>query len=225
MSEHKPMKNFSAKGALLSFLFLTIPASLLAQAGPARTELERFSLELNTLHASFSQQVVSSDGVVESDNSGRIWLSRPHLFRWEYGGDFPELVVADGTRVWLYDEMLEQVTIKDQSSLSSDSPLTMLTDLSRLDEQFEVRELGSNAEMQLLELQARNPEAEFSRVLLGLTDGELLLMAMEDAFGLRTEIRFSDIQRNPELDLSLFQFVPPQNADVIGELPVDLGAR
>ena len=34
-------------------------------------------------------------------------------------------------------------------------------------------------------------------------------MILEDAFGLRTEIRFHDVQRNPPLDASLFSFEPP----------------
>ena len=41
--------------------------------------------------------------------------------------------------------------------------------------------------------------------------------ALEDAFGMRTEILFSDIRRNPGLQPSLFQFEPPPGTDVIGE--------
>jgi outer membrane lipoprotein carrier protein len=198
---------------------LIIQSSALAQSGPARTQLEQFSQDLQTLQASFDQLVIGVDGAIEDESAGRLWLSRPRLFRWEYGGEFPEVLVADGDHVWIYDEMLEQVTVKDQSRLSSDSPLTLLTDLSHLDEQFEVRELGDDNGMYLLELKARNQEAEFERVLLGLRDHSLLLMAMEDAFGLRTEIRFRDIERNLVLDASLFRFDPPPGTDVLGDLP------
>ncbi len=204
---------------LLPLSLLTTQTPAMAQAGPARTQLELFSQELRSLQASFDQIVISADGAIQDESSGRLWLRRPQLFRWEYGGDFPELLVADGDHVWLYDEMLEQVTVSKQSRLSSDSPLTLLTDLSHLDEQFEVRELGDDNGMHLLELQSRSQDSEFERVLLGLQDETLLLMAMEDAFGLRTEIRFRDIQRNPELDMNLFHFDPPAGTDVIGDLP------
>jgi len=206
----------------LFFLVLTgllISAPAQAQFGPARMELERFAQGLDTLQARFEQKVITREGQVEAESEGEVWLKRPGLFRWEYGGDFPEMVVADGSTVWLYDEMLEQVTLRNQSNLSADTPLTLLTDLSRLDEQFQVRELGGDDEMQLLELTARSPEAEFEHILLGLQNGVLLLMAMEDAFGLRTEIHFRDIQRNPALDASLFKFEIPPGTDVIGDLP------
>ncbi|NNJ66136.1 MAG: hypothetical protein HKP16_11235 [Xanthomonadales bacterium] len=44
---------------------------------------------------------------------------------------------------------------------------------------------------------------------------------MEDAFGLRTELRFRGIERNLPLDDSLFTFVPPAGVDLIGNVPDD----
>ncbi len=203
---------------LVMLSILAIPSAVTAQAGPARVQLERFTEGLQSLHARFDQQIINADGLVEEKSSGQLWIAHPNRFRWEYGGDFPELVVADGKKVWLYDEMLEQVTIRQQSSLTADSPLTLLTDLSQLDVQFDVRELGGDSGLELLELRARNPESQFERVLLGLVDDKVQLMAMEDAFGLRTEIRFKDIKRNPPLNEDLFHFTPPEGTDVIGDL-------
>ena len=188
----------------------------LAAPGSARQQLEVFSRDLQTLRANFDQQVVSSEGAVEEASGGQVWLSRPQRFRWEYGGDFPELIVADGERIWIYDITLEQVTVKDQSSVAADSPLTLLTHPAQLDQQFEVREAGDAWGLQLLELRARSAESDFERVLLGLRDGGLELMIMEDAFGMRTELRFRDVQRNLLLDDALFHFQPPDGVDVIG---------
>jgi outer membrane lipoprotein carrier protein len=208
-----------------ALLFCTMIASWslaeepnLAPPGSAREQLNRFSAGLETLHARFDQKVISRDGAVEDSSDGQVWLSRPQRFRWEYGGDFPELVVADGTRIWIYDVTLEQVTVRDQSDAGAESPLTLLTDPGRLDEQFEVREAGEALELQLLELRARSAETDFERILLGLRADTLELMIMEDAFGLRTELRFHDLRRNPQLEESLFSFEPPDGVDVIGDV-------
>lgn len=189
-----------------------------ALAQPARAQLDRFSDGLVTLYAEFQQEISGSGGAARESSSGEVWLSRPRLFRWAYGGEFPELVVADGKNIWVFDEVLEQVTVKNQASEVVDSPLTLLTEPGRLDEQFEVREAGESDEWQLLELRPRNSEAEFDRILLGLRDDSLQMMVIEDTFGLRTDIRFLRIQRNPELDPGLFRFEPPESADVIGEI-------
>jgi len=190
----------------------------LTSPGSAREQLNRFTTGLETLQASFEQKVISGDGAVEDSSGGEVWLSRPQRFRWEYGGDFPEVVVADGERVWIHDITLEQVTVEDQSSAAADSPLTLLTDPAQLDAQFEVREAGEAGDLQLLELRSRSMESDFERLLLGLRDGSLELMIMEDAFGLRTELRFMDVQRNPVLDDVLFTFIPPGGVDVIGDV-------
>lgn len=189
-----------------------------AQEGPGRVQLEQFSRGLETLHARFDQRVISSDGAVEDGSSGEVWLQRPGLFRWEYGGDYPERVIADGKNIWIHDVVLEQVTVKSQSDTAVNSPLILLTDLSQLDTQFAVREVGKDGELQLIELRSRASESEFERLLLGLSEDVLRLMIMEDAFGLRTEIRFQQVERNPRLDPELFSFIPPESADVIGEI-------
>jgi outer membrane lipoprotein carrier protein len=209
------LKRLLPFGAVLLF---SLAFSCPAQAQSARAQLQRFSEGLETLHAQFEQQVISPDGSTRDGSSGEVWLSRPRLFRWEYGGDFPELVVADGKNIWIYDEELEQVTVRNQTQADMDSPLTLLTDPDRLDEQFLVSEAGETDEWQLLELRSKSDESDFERILLGLRDDSLQLMVMEDAFGLRTEITFRMIQRNPELDSGLFTFEPPESADVIGEI-------
>jgi outer membrane lipoprotein carrier protein len=188
--------------------------------GAARAQLETFSAGLETLHARFEQQVISTDGAVEDRSSGEVWLQRPQRFRWEYGGDFPEVVVADGERVWIYDQALEQVTVEDQSNTELASPLTLLTEPGRLDEQFAVREAGEADGLQILELRAQSAENEFERILLGLRGNALELMIMEDAFGLRTELRFHDVERNPAVDPARFTFTPPEGVDVIGDVAI-----
>jgi outer membrane lipoprotein carrier protein len=212
------MKRYALMLCLFFASALAAEVANLAPPGSAREQLQLFSSGLESLHARFEQRVVSGDGVVEDSSDGQVWLSRPQRFRWEYGGDFPELVVADGARVWIYDVTLEQVTVRDQSSAAADSPLTLLTDPGRLDEQFEVREAGDASGLQLLELRARSAESDFERILLGLRDAGLELMIMEDAFGLRTELRFQEVKRNPVIDPELFSFEPPDGVDVIGDV-------
>jgi outer membrane lipoprotein carrier protein len=183
---------------------------------PGRDELNRFAGDLQSLHASFEQRVLRNDGGVENESSGEVWLQSPHFFRWAYGGEFPEQVIADGERIWIYDEVLEQVTVKSQQEFNNDSPLLILTDIKRLDELFEVREAGDIDGMVLLELRPNNSESEFDRMLVGLSGGALKMLAMEDAFGMRTEIHFTELHKNPALDSTLFQFTPPEGVDVIG---------
>jgi outer membrane lipoprotein carrier protein len=189
---------------------------LVEELHAARKELDRFTSGLEGLHATFTQTLTSAEGELQDSGAGEVWMQRPDHFRWQYRGEFPELIVADGQRLWMYDETLEQVTVREQSEMAGDSPLMLLTHPESIDRQFNVTELGDNGEFVLLELAVKNPQAEFERVLLGLRDGQLRLMAMEDALGMRTEIRFDLVERNPRLLPELFRFIPPMGVDVIG---------
>ena len=87
---------------------------------------------------------------------------------------------------------------------------------------FLLQKLDIEAEgLQLLELRSRKTDSQFERILLGLNENRLKVMIMEDAFGLRTELRFRGIERNLPLDDSLFTFVPPPGVDLIGDVPDD----
>ena len=185
-------------------------------SGPARTELERFTVDLARFQASFTQTVKSQGGRIQNQTQGRVWLQSPDKLRWVYSGDFPETIVADGSNIWIYDEALAQVTVKPQSNQASDSPLMILVDVSQLDEQFRVTEMGDFEDMLLLELKSLDAESQFERILLGLDATGIRMMVMEDAFGQRTEIRFTEMLRNPPADPELFKFTPPHDTDVVG---------
>ncbi len=210
--------------ACVVLLFLLLPAMAAAQAPStgARGALEAFATGLERFGADFEQLILSADGAVMESGSGEVWLQRPDRFRWAYHGDFPELIVADGDRVWMYDEGLDQVTVRLQSELAGDSPLLVILDLERLDERFAVTELGTVTGLQFLELTARSADAQFERLVLGFADGTLQRLVLEDAFGMRTELTFSDVRRNPEIPEAHFQFTPPEGVDLVGDVPASL---
>lgn len=185
-------------------------------AGPARTMLENFASELDSFQADFNQVVKSQDGRIQDRTSGKVWLQTPDKLRWVYLGDFPETIVADGNNIWIHDESLQQVTVKPQSDQAADSPLMLLADISQLDTQFHVTELGDYENMILLELKSQDSESEFERLLLGLDNNGIRLMVMEDAFGQRTEIQFENMLKNQPVDAALFSFSAPEGTDVVG---------
>jgi outer membrane lipoprotein carrier protein len=204
------------KSILLLVFSLSYASVFAGSSGPARSELERFATGLERFQAEFTQTVKSQDGRIQDQTIGKVWLQSPDKLHWVYSGEFPETIVADGSNIWIYDESLQQVTVKPQSDQAADSPLMILVDVSRIDQQFKVTELGDFEDMLLLELRSLDGESEFERILLGLDSGGIRMMAMEDAFGQRTEIHFENTLKNPPIDPQLFRFTPPEGVDVVG---------
>ncbi len=188
-------------------------------AADARAQLHAFADSLKTVSADFSQQTVNGDGRPGPASNGTLQLAAPRLFRWQVLAPDHQLIVADGTRVWIYDPDLEQVTVRRQSSAEAHSPLNVLTDLKLLDAQFKVVADGSHDGAQWLRLLPRTKDAQFKYALLGFSDDTLQTMVFEDLLGDRTTIRFSHWRRNPALPADTFRFTPPPGADVIGDVP------
>ena len=184
----------------------------------ARDDLNAFTKGLKGLDGQFTQQVFDTNGKRKETSSGRVALSAPRLFRWEYVKPFPQLIVADGKTVWVYDPDLQQVTKRPQGTEEQNSPLAALIDPSKLDKDFVIKDAGNKDGLAWLLLTPRNPnDASFQSARLGFGKDGLALMQVVDALGQRTEIAFSGWKRNPSFAKSTFRYTPPKGVDVVGE--------
>lgn len=198
---------------LLSLLLL----SNAVFAEDARARLEAFANGLDALNGEFKQATSDANGEVQEESRGTLALAAPRQFRWQYEDPFPQLIVADGNNVWIHDEDLEQVTVRNQSSEESQSPLTVLVDLSQLDRDYVVQNLKDRDGLSWLGLTSRAKEPPFKGVEIGFDGNGPKRMRLEDLLGNRTEWTFSNWQRNPKLAADTFKFTPPAGVDVIGE--------
>lgn len=203
---------FAMAGAIATALF-----SGSAFAG-ARDDLNAFTKGLKGLDGQFAQQVFDQKGKLKESSSGKVALSAPRLFRWEYVKPYPQLIVADGKVVWVYDPDLHQVTKRPQGVEEQNSPLSVLIDPGKLDAQFVVKEDGAAGGLEWLALTPKGnaADASFHSARLGFAKSALVKMQVVDALGQRTEINFSGWKRNPAFPASTFRYAPPKGVDVIG---------
>jgi outer membrane lipoprotein carrier protein len=201
-------------------LALSMSAVAQAAAGPARQRLNAFAQDLHSLTGRFTQTLTDANGQAGKTSSGTLALEAPRQFRWETLTPYKQTIVADGSRVWLYDPELEQVTVRIQSTEEAHSPLTVITDLKQMDKDFKVTEQGEHDGLAWLRLTSTGKDPQFDYADLGFDAQGLARMSFRDQLGATTDIRFSDWHRNVSLPSSAFDFVPPKGADVIGDLPV-----
>lgn len=189
-----------------------------ASMAAARDDLTAFTRDLKGLDGQFVQKVYDANGKLKESTSGRVAMSAPRLFRWEYLKPHPQLIVADGKKVWVYDPDLQQVTVRAQGVEEQNSPLAALIDTTKLDRDFAIKDAGNEGGLNWLLLTPRNQEqASFESARLGFGPGGLTQMQVVDALGQRTEIAFSGWKRNPGFAKSTFAYTPPKGVDVIGE--------
>jgi len=186
-----------------------------AHAG-GREDLTTFTKGLKGLDGTFTQQVFDANGKKKETSNGRVAMSAPRLFRWEYAKPFEQLIVADGKVVWVYDPDLKQATRREQPAEEQSSPLAALIDPTRLDREFVVKELPATDGLDWIELRPRNPDnATFESARLGFNDAGLSRMRVVDPLGQRTELTFSKWKRNPSFAGGTFRFAPPKGVDIV----------
>ena len=204
-----------------SLRFLALGAALVtstAFAG-ARDELKSFTTGLKGLDGQFTQQVHDGNGKLKETSSGQVSLSAPRLFRWEYTKPYPQLIVTDGSKVWIYDPDLQQVTVREQGAEEQNTPLSALIDPGKLDQQFNVKEAGTADGLQWLALTPKSGgETSFESARLGFGKEGLARMEVKDAVGQRTTLSFSGWKRNPAFAGGTFKYTPGKGVDVIGDL-------
>ena len=174
---------------------------------------------LETIQADFVQTVVDSDGETVQDSQGHVWMQRPGRFRWDYRTPYHQLIVADGKRLWTYDEDLEQATVKDLDAALSSTPAMLLSGYRPLAEVMDWEPDSDNDRYTWFRLHPKERDSAVEKVRIAFDGGELAIIEVVDGFGNHTRIRFSNMLRNQKLDDGLFQLKLPEGTDIIGAAP------
>ena len=170
-----------------------------------------------TLRAQFIQTVVDRAGKVSSESSGTMQFSRPGKFRWQYTQPYPQLIVGDGQKLWIWDSDLNQVTVKKLSDSLGSSPAALLAGSNEIERSFTLIDGGSEDGLEWLNAQPKDRDTTFESIRMGFGEAGLQQMELIDSFGQKTIIQFAKVEKNPKLATDLFKFVPPKGADVVGE--------
>lgn len=187
-----------------------------AQAG-AQEDLQSFMKDTRTMRASFEQVVYGKSGKTEQPTVGTLMLLRPGKFRWETQKPYPQLIVGDGERVWLYDEDLNQVVVRSREEALGGTPAALLAGDADLDKTFEISLLPDRDDMFWLKAIPRNKDAGFKEIRLGFAAGKLKMLELDDTFNQKIMTRFIQVDYNPIISPELFTFTPPKGAHVIGQ--------
>jgi outer membrane lipoprotein carrier protein len=193
----------------------------LAVSGAHGSSLERFSDFISqtlTARGEFEQKIFDQNRKLLQESRGVLAFSRPGKFRWNYVKPYTQLIVGDGSRVWIYDEDLKQVTVKKLDQALGSTPAALLAGNNEAMRAFKLSDKGVKDGLEWLEALPRDKEGNFEKIRMGFSSAGLKVMELVDSFGQTTVLSFASLERNPELDPGLFRFSPPRGADVIGDV-------
>ncbi len=153
----------------------------------AKSDLLQRIEAITHLAADFSQTQYGPAGHVLEQATGYVRLLNPKL-RWEVVSPHPQIIVADGDELKIYDPDLEQVTTHPMDEFLDGAPVALLMHpASVLQEDYQVERLDQGA----FRLRPNSDAALVSEVILTFGPSTLEAIAIQDPLGHRTDIQFS----------------------------------
>lgn len=198
----------------LFFLFFWLPYAVHASGIDA---LKSFLDNTQSASARFAQMVLDRNMKMLQQASGTMQFSRPGRFRWVYQKPYEQVIVSDGTQLWIYDKDLNQVTVRPLDRALGSSPAALLAGKNVIEENYSLSNIGNQDGLDWVEAVPKTRDIAFERVRIGFGKSGLEAMELRDQFGQITVIKFADVERNPKLPPDAFRFAPPAGADVIRE--------
>jgi outer membrane lipoprotein carrier protein len=208
---------------------LAFQLSTLAFAQNSLDALSLFLKQTQSGRAQFTQVVT---GPTKADqpprrktSSGTFDFQRPQQFRFLYQKPFVQSMVSDGQSLWLYDADLNQVTVRKQSQLLSQTPAAFIAssgDLKALQVEFNLKAEPDAEGLQWVSATPKRSDGALQSIRVGLksdlgtgTVPVLTVLEIVDGLGQTSRLSFQNFEVNPKLSSDTFQFKTPAGAQVI----------
>ena len=201
------------RAILTLVLFL---ASAVASAASVDA-LKNLLNQTTTARGRFAQTVVDKNQKTIQQATGTMEFARPGRFRWEYNKPYEQTIVGDGSRLWVYDKDLNQVTVRKLDRALGASPAALLAGSNEIEKSYTLKSAGESGGLDWLEAVPRAQDTAFERIRMGFGKNGLETMELKDQFGQTTVIKFADLERNVKIAPASFTFTPPKGAAVISE--------
>ncbi|HWI81045.1 outer membrane lipoprotein chaperone LolA [Ramlibacter sp.] len=205
-----------------SIAFLLLSGCLLAAQASGLDALEHFVKSVKTGRAEFTQVVTSpareGQTAKTKKSAGTFEFARPNRFRFNYKKPFEQTIVADGQTLWLYDADLRQVTARKQAQVLGSTPAALIAsapDLATLRRDFDLQAAADQGGLQWVQATPRAKEGQLHSMRVGFRGDELAALEILDSFGQRSLLTFDKMEANAAVGPEVFNFKPPQNADVV----------
>ncbi len=201
------------RAAAVALVVLLSSANVQAQTAVA--ELKIFTRDLETLSGRFTQEVRDKHGRVSRQSAGSFVLARPGKFRFNYEKPYKQLIVSDGQNVTIFDEDLNQVTIRKLGDTLAEQPLALLLEPARVESLFELQSEAPAGSVQFVSARPKRPDASFSDLQVALVERKPKEIRWRDALQNENTLRFETLSKNARVAADVFSFTPPKGADVL----------
>jgi len=211
----------SAACAALMLLLASQPAyAAQSEIDRCVKNLEKQYGTMKDFHADFQQETHLASIKRIEKGAGAVWFKKPGKMLWEYKTPQAQKIILDGKTLWFYVPEDKQVMKNNFSTI----PQHIVVDLFRgkiaIQEKFKVsfvQEEMKNSKKELsLELLPLAYDPTVKKLTLWIDPEKFYIMrtCLEDDFGTKTILVFSNIAIDKNIADATFEFTPPPGVEV-----------
>ncbi|MBF0287753.1 MAG: outer membrane lipoprotein chaperone LolA [SAR324 cluster bacterium] len=206
---------------LIWFLLIIFGTHVAAAESNVLDHIQKRYQEISSFEGKFFQKNYTIQDKNLRSASGIITYIRPGKMRWEYHKPDEQLLVTDGTTLWLFDPLLENVTVQELEKVTQGTPLSFLLGAGDLKTDFMSRpitqKLVTDANFLVVELLPKKQVAALDFIQLAVDPGtfDLKQIVLVDRQGNYRTIAFEDMQYNVALNENQFHFEISPEMEVI----------
>lgn len=206
--------------ALLLAASLLLPGAAPPDVPDVVGRIEARYRALSTLQGRYLQTATLQAAGQTERATGKFFLKRPTMMRWEQESPEPRLLVTDGRTLWSYSPLDKQAIVQPLGPTVQASPsLHFLSGMATLGATFTVASVLEDpvGDGLFVSLTPKQPDPAVRRLVLRVHRRTALVdrLTVVDAYENATVLEFSALRENPRLPDSLFTFRPPPGTDVI----------
>ena len=180
------------------------------------------------LQADFTQETILEGFSTGFKSSGRLYLKKPGLLRWDYLQPSEEQIYVDGDQVMMYVPEHQQVVKGVLTQMAaSKGPLALLQGVGKLSQQFtilesagDLNERGNFPSLTLIPKPVGQTPPTIKKIVLKLFPDSYLIQTITlfEMSGNISRVMFDHFQVNKGLSSRLLKFEVPSDVVVV-ELP------
>ena len=173
-------------------------------------------------------QVTSVAALGESEEArGTVAFKKPGKMRWDYRAPQEQLIVSDGTTLWIYQPADHQVLKAPfEAAFVSTTPISFLVGVGRISDDFQAERdsRGCDARRVYVKLVPKSSQ-DLGSLSMAVDPAtfDIVEAAVTDPIGNVTALGFANVVRNVDIPDAEFHFEVPAGVDVVsapGAAPV-----
>ncbi|WP_027722830.1 outer membrane lipoprotein chaperone LolA [Maridesulfovibrio zosterae] len=203
--------------ALILTISILISFCSVAHADELTAEIQKTYDSIKTFSADFTQTLTNAASKEQDIRSGKITFKQPSLLRWESVKPEKELLIVGKSVVWDYFPD-DEVALKYHTKqiFNSKTMIRFISGQAKLEDDFVVENQGDENGLIKLKLLPFEPETGLVLAYVWVDPVKKMLVKtlVVDFYGNGNEVAMTNIEIDPEVDDSVFNFVPPKGIEV-----------